>query len=53
MKLETINVKRFRSIESTELANCGDFNVLIGKNNTGKSSILLAINAFFECIKNG
>lgn len=53
MKLETVNVKRFRSIENTELANCGDFNVLIGKNNTGKSSILLAINAFFECIKDG
>ncbi|RCJ20006.1 hypothetical protein A6S26_04550 [Nostoc sp. ATCC 43529] len=53
MKLETVNIKRFRSIENTELGNCGDFNVLIGKNNTGKSSILLAINAFFECIKNG
>ncbi|MEH2202441.1 ATP-dependent nuclease [Nostoc sp.] len=53
MKLETVNVKRFRSIENTELDNCGDFNVLIGKNNTGKSSILLAINAFFECIKYG
>ena len=53
MKLETVNIKGFRSIENAELANCGDFNVLIGKNNTGKSSVLLAINAFFYCIKDG
>ena len=53
MKLENAIIKRFRSIEDAELANCGEFNVLIGKNNSGKSSALSAINAFFKCIKNG
>jgi putative ATP-dependent endonuclease of the OLD family len=53
MKLENVSIKRFRSIENAELANCGNFNVLIGKNNSGKSSALSAIHAFFNCIKNG
>lgn len=51
MKLESVSVNRFRSIDSNQLTNCGDFNVLIGKNNSGKSSILSAINAFFTCIQ--
>jgi len=51
MKLESINIKRFRSIENLELTNCGQFNVLIGKNNSGKSNILSAIQAFFACIQ--
>ncbi|MCC5632787.1 ATP-binding protein [Nostoc sphaeroides CHAB 2801] len=53
MKLENVIIKRFRSIEDAELADCGEFNVLIGKNNSGKSSALSAINAFFKCINNG
>ncbi len=53
MKLESININRFRSIESSELRNCGGFNVLIGQNNSGKSSILSAIHAFFTCIQDG
>jgi putative ATP-dependent endonuclease of the OLD family len=53
MKLESINIKRFRSIENLELTNCGQFNVLIGKNNSGKSNILSAIQAFFACIQSG
>jgi predicted ATP-dependent endonuclease of OLD family len=52
MKLENVSIKRFRSIENAELASCGDFNVLIGKNNSGKSCALSAIHAFFHCIKN-
>ena len=50
MKLESVSINRFRSIESGELADCGEFNVLIGKNNSGKSNILSAIHAFFECM---
>ncbi|NES73516.1 MAG: ATP-binding protein, partial [Okeania sp. SIO2D1] len=53
MRLNSVKIKRLRSIEEVELKDCGDFNVLIGKNNAGKSSILLAINTFFECIKGG
>lgn len=53
MKLESVSINRFRSIESGELADCGAFNVLIGKNNSGKSNILSAIHAFFECMQSG
>ncbi|QUY41042.1 ATP-dependent endonuclease [Acaryochloris marina] len=53
MKLENVIIKRFRSIEDAKLDDCGEFNVLIGKNNSGKSSALSAINAFFKCINNG
>ena len=53
MKLESVSIKRFRSIKSIEITNCGEFNVLIGKNNSGKSSILSAINDFFSCIQSG
>ncbi len=53
MRLEVVSIKRFRSIEDIKLADCGDFNVLIGKNNSGKSNILSAIQTFFICIQNG
>lgn len=53
MKLETISIKRFRSIENTEVERCGGFNVLIGKNNSGKSNILSTIRTFFDCIEDG
>jgi len=53
MELEAVSIKRFRSIESVEVAECGRFNVLIGKNNSGKSNILSAIYAFFTCIEGG
>lgn len=53
MKLENVFIKRFRSVKESELTSCGGFNVLIGKNNSGKSSILSAINAFFSCCKEG
>ncbi len=52
MKLVVVAIKRFRSIENIKIENCGDFNVLIGKNNSGKSNILSAIQAFFACIQN-
>ncbi|NEQ75023.1 MAG: AAA family ATPase [Okeania sp. SIO2C9] len=47
MRLHSVKIKRLRSIEEVELKDCGDFNVFIGKNNSGKSSILLAIDTFF------
>lgn len=53
MKLESVSINKYRSIDSTKLTNCGGFNVLIGKNNSGKSSILSAINTFFTCIHAG
>ena len=50
MKLHSVTVERFRSLQSVTLSNCGRFNVLIGKNNAGKSSILSALNAFARCL---
>jgi putative ATP-dependent endonuclease of OLD family len=43
-RIQSIEVRRFRSIEKTILTNCGGLNVLIGKNNAGKSNILSTID---------
>ena len=53
MYLESVKIKKFRSVEEDSLQDCGNFNVLIGKNNSGKSNILSAIDAFFKCLKQG
>jgi hypothetical protein len=48
MYLEAISVQKYRSISSLALSPCRDFNVLIGRNNSGKSNILASIEAFFR-----
>jgi len=53
MRLEQVSVNRFRSVNSAKLDACGPFNVLIGKNNCGKSTLLSAINTFFVCLTDG
>jgi len=53
MKLEAVNIKNLRSIQEVALEDCGCFNVIVGKNNAGKSNILLAVNAFFESLNKG
>lgn len=53
MKLEAIKISKFRSVLQEIVTSCGDFNVLIGKNNSGKSNILSALHTFFTCIANG
>src|SRR5215213_9829772 len=53
VKLEAVRIVRFRSIEYQELQDCGQFNVFIGKNNSGKSNILSAIDAFFHSVPAG
>jgi ABC-type cobalamin/Fe3+-siderophores transport system ATPase subunit len=50
MYLEVLSVQNYRSISSVTLSPCGNFNVLIGKNNSGKSNILSSIAAFFTTI---
>jgi hypothetical protein len=50
MFLEKIDVANYRSISNLRLSPCGDFNVLIDKNNSGKSNILTSIEAFFSCL---
>jgi len=51
MKLKAVNIQNFRSIQRVTLEECGDFNVIIGKNNVDKSNILYAINFFFNFLK--
>ncbi|MEH2008793.1 AAA family ATPase [Nostoc sp.] len=41
--LKTIKIENFRSFPSFELQQLGRVNLLVGKNNTGKTSILEAI----------
>ncbi|BFI73737.1 hypothetical protein YN1_7240 [Nanoarchaeota archaeon] len=42
-KLQWIEIKNYKGIENLKLENFTDINVFIGKNNTGKSSILESI----------
>ena len=53
MKVDAVRISNFRSVSAGELQSCGGFNVLIGKNNSGKSNILAAIDAFFVAVGNG
>ncbi|MFG3262342.1 MULTISPECIES: AAA family ATPase [Streptomyces] len=46
--MATLQGIRFRSLRDAALEECGDLNVLIGKNNSGKSNLLSAIKLFFE-----
>jgi putative ATP-dependent endonuclease of OLD family len=43
MKLREFTIEGFKSIEKLQLVDIGDFNILVGENNTGKSNILDAI----------
>jgi putative ATP-dependent endonuclease of the OLD family len=49
----SLGVENFRSIDSVVLDDFGSFNVLIGKNNSGKSTILSAVQFFFSCMARG
>jgi AAA15 family ATPase/GTPase len=40
----TLEIRFFKGLESVELKECGKLNPLIGKNNSGKSSVLHAID---------
>jgi ABC-type cobalamin/Fe3+-siderophores transport system ATPase subunit len=53
MELSSVAIRKFRSVDDSEMIDCGRFNVLIGRNNTGKSSILVAIDSFFACVREG
>jgi putative ATP-dependent endonuclease of the OLD family len=53
MKLEAVSIKRYRSAFDVQLPHVGDFNIFIGKNNSGKSTLLRAVRVFFQCLKKG
>jgi putative ATP-dependent endonuclease of the OLD family len=51
VKVSSIDVRGFRSIDHAALSECGALNVLIGKNNSGKSNLLSAMQIFFGFLK--
>ncbi len=48
MRLSRIQVKNFRGIEDSGEINIGDFLLLVGQNNSGKSTILKSLDLFFN-----
>lgn len=53
MKIRSIHIRSFRSIENSAITECGNMNVLIGKNNAGKSNLLTAIELLHKHLKGG
>ncbi|MCB9564790.1 MAG: AAA family ATPase [Kofleriaceae bacterium] len=49
-KLQTIRLERFRQFADTTF-HLSDFNVLVGPNNSGKTSLLHAIRAFYSLMR--
>ena len=47
MRIETIHIHNFRSISDGEF-KLSDYSILIGENNSGKSTIITALRAFYE-----
>ncbi len=52
MKITDIHIKNFKSLKNIELNNLSTINLLIGKNNSGKSNVLQALNVFFNRVDN-
>lgn len=48
MKLSRIQIKNFRGIEDSGEINVGNFLLLVGQNNSGKSTILKSLDLFFN-----
>jgi len=44
MKIKDIEIQNFKGLKSVELQDCKHINAIIGKNNSGKSSILHALD---------
>jgi ABC-type branched-subunit amino acid transport system ATPase component len=51
VKLVEFRVKNFRGIQEISLTDLGDFNIFVGKNNSGKSTIMDAIQFFFRGLR--
>lgn len=48
MKLKTIKIKNFRSYKEEVVIEFGDLTAFVGKNDIGKSTILEALDVFFN-----
>jgi len=47
MKIGEVYIENFKSIGKLNF-NCSDLNILVGKNNVGKTNLLTALNLFFN-----
>ncbi|MBR3829440.1 MAG: AAA family ATPase, partial [Bacteroidales bacterium] len=50
MKISSIQIKNYRSISDAELS-LQDMTVILGKNNEGKSNILMAVNVAISTLQ--
>ncbi|OEZ46309.1 DNA replication and repair protein RecF [Janthinobacterium sp. MP5059B] len=46
--IEGVEIAYFRSIYKFQLNDCSDVNILFGRNDSGKSNVLRALNLFFD-----
>lgn len=44
--LDALTIGRFRGIQGLQLANLGQINLLVGENNSGKTSVLEAFSLY-------
>ncbi|MCA3512110.1 MAG: AAA family ATPase [Rhodobacter sp.] len=51
MRLREVTIKNFKAIDNTTLT-LGDFNVIVGTNGSGKSSVLQALHWMFQSGRN-
>lgn len=48
MKLNSLQIKNFRMLENFEVKKLGRLNLIVGKNNSGKSTVLEALRIYAE-----
>jgi len=48
MQIQDITIRNFRGIKSLERLPCGALNTIVGKNDSGKSCIIKALDSFFN-----
>ena len=48
MRIFDLSIRNFRGIRSLENLRVGDVNSFVGKNDSGKSTVLRALDAFFN-----
>lgn len=48
MQIQDITVRNFRGIKLLENLSCGRLNTVVGKNDSGKSCVIKALDAFFN-----
>ncbi|WP_230769803.1 AAA family ATPase [Sphingomonas sp. Leaf4] len=53
MKVASIHLRNFRGLAHASLADCAALNVLIGRNNAGKSSVIAALEIAFRHFSTG